>query len=357
MNRPHTRWSRVLLIGLGASLIVGVFVLAFSWPSITSTVHSIPLAVSGDSTTADTVAEQIEQNAGEQFDVVRVDTRAEAVDLIETRDAYGAVVLDESVPEVLTASANGVVVSQVLSQLAATLQSSFTQQLAAQGVAADAVPTITVTDVVPLADTDARGTGLTTMSFPLVIGGMIGGVVVSLLVAGVWRRLTAVVLYGVAGGVVVTLIGQAWFGILQGSPVLNALAVAASILAISAFIVGLTAVLGPRGIAIGAVLSLLIGNPISSAAQPWQFLPEPWGAIGQFFPPGAGATLLRDLSYFPSASTLQPWLVLASWIALGVVLMAVGHARNRAILPAQDALEEPAGATAPEASEAVATPA
>ena len=341
MTRPHTKWSRVALIGIGASLIVGVFVLAFSWPSVTSSVHGIPLVVSGTGAPADTIAAQLTENADDQFDVTRVDSRDDAVALIESRDAFGAVVADASVPEVLTASANGVVVSQIFTGLATQLQLSFTQQLTAQGVAADAVPTIAVTDVVPLASTDARGTGLSTLSFPLVIGGMIGGVVVSLLVVGVWRRLTAVVLYGAGAGTLVVAIGQGWFGILQGDPVLNGVAVAASVLAISAFIVGLTSILGPRGIAIGAVLSLLIGNPISGAAQPWQFLPEPWGAIGQFFPPGAGASLLRDLSYFPAASTAQPWLVLAAWIAFGVVLMSVGHFRNRAVItPSPESLEE-----------------
>ncbi|MDO9396218.1 MAG: hypothetical protein Q7T71_06725 [Herbiconiux sp.] len=347
MNRPHTRWSRVVLIGLGASLVIGVFVLAFSWPAVTSSVHDVPLVVAGEGAAADAVAQQLEQSAGQQFDIVRVASRDEAVAQIETRDALGAVVLETAVPEVLTASANGAIVSQIFGTLAGELQAAFGQQLEAQGVAADAVPTIAVTDIVPFASADARGTGLTTLSFPLVIGGMIGGVAVSLLVAGVWRRLVAVVLYGVAAGVVVTAIGQAWFGILQGSPLLNALAIGASVLAISAFIVGLTALVGPRGIAVGAVVSLLIGNPISGAAQPWQFLPQPWGAVGQFFPPGAGSSLLRDLSYFPAASVTQPWLVLLAWIALGILLMTLGHFKNRAVLPAQDALEpSPAGRAA-----------
>ncbi|WP_440709385.1 hypothetical protein [Herbiconiux sp. YIM B11900] len=339
MSRPHTPWSRVALIGIGASLIVGIFVLAFSWPSVTSSVHAVPVVVAGDSATADAVADQLEQSAGDTFTVSRVETRDEAEAAIRSRDAFGAVDASGSVPEVLTASANGVVVSQIFTGLAEQLQRAFDQQLAAQGVAADAVPTIAVTDVVPLASSDPRGAGLTTLSFPLVIGGVIGGVVVSLLVVGVWRRLATVVLYSVAGAVIVVAIGQAWFGVLQGDAVLNTLAVAASVLAVSALIVGLTSILGAKGIGIGAVLAMLIGNPISGATQPWEFLPEPWGAIGQFFPPGAGATLMRDLSYFPDASTLQPWLVLGGWIALGIVLMAAGHFRNRAVLPPADGPE------------------
>jgi hypothetical protein len=214
---------------------------------------------------------------------------------------------------------------------------------------------VTVTDVVPLASTDARGAGLTAISFPLVIGGMIGGVLVSLLVAGVWRRLVAVLLYGVVAGIAVVAIAQPWFGILQGSAVLNSLAVTLSVLAISTFIVGMTSLIGSRGIAVGAVLAMLIGNPISGAAQPAQFLPGAWGEIGQYFPPGAGATLMRDLSYFPDASTLQAWLVLSGWVALGIVLMLVGHFRAQAVLPAADALESPASSAESAGSDAEAS--
>ena len=48
---------------------------------------------------------------------------------------------------------------------------------------------------------------------------------------------------------------------------------------------------------------ILFAVPLASAATPVEFLLEPWGAVGQWFPPGAGATLLRELSYFPAADT------------------------------------------------------
>lgn len=77
------------------------------------------------------------------------------------------------------------------------------------------------------------------------------------------------------------------------------------------------------------MLFLFIANPISAAAQPVEFLTAPWGAIGQWFPPGAAATLLRELSYFPRADTLFPWLVLAGWAVLGLLLSTLGHYRDR----------------------------
>ncbi|OZE86165.1 hypothetical protein CH304_04580 [Rhodococcus sp. 15-649-1-2] len=293
-----TPWPRAVVVALAGAAALAVVVLAFLWPSVTSTAHDVPVAVVGDNPA-------LTSQLASSFDVTTVPDRAAALDLITTREVYGAVVPGPS-PEVLTASANGTVVAQMFDGVAAALNT-------------------TATDIVPLAATDARGAGLSAMAFPLVIGGIVGGVIISMLVKGTGRRLLATVVYGVGAGIVVVAITQGWFGILQGAFVPNIAAVALSVLAVSALIVGLTSLIGPAGIGVVAVLMMFIGNQISGAIQPWQFLPEPWGAVGQFFPPGAGATLLRDLSYFPGASTTQPWLVLAAWVAAGAVLMAVGH--------------------------------
>lgn len=68
-------------------------------------------------------------------------------------------------------------------------------------------------------------------------------------------------------------------------------------------------------------------NPISGAQLPPEFLVGSWGAIGQWFPPGAGLTLIRELSYFPDADATFPWLVLGGWTLLGLVLIWIGALR------------------------------
>ncbi|SNS42961.1 hypothetical protein [Rhodococcoides kyotonense] len=298
-----TTWPRAVAIALAGAAALAVVVLAFLWPSVTSKVHEIPVAVVGDSPA-------LTSQLSETFDVSTVPDRATAVAQIEAREVYGAVISGPT-PEVLTASANGTVVSQVFSGVASKLGT-------------------TVTDIVPLASTDARGAGLSAMGFPLVIGGIVGGVIISMLVKGAGRRLLATAIYGVGAGIVVAAITQGWFGMLQGAVVPNVAAAGLSVLAVSALIVGLTSIIGPAGIGVAAILMMFIGNQISGAAQPWQFLPRPWGVVGQFFPPGAGATLLRNLSYFPNAATAQSWLVLAAWVAAGVAFMAIGHRRMQA---------------------------
>lgn len=75
------------------------------------------------------------------------------------------------------------------------------------------------------------------------------------------------------------------FGALQGSYWTNAAAIGFALVAITAPIVGLRSLIGPPGIGIGAVLMMLVANPISAATMPVEFLLSPWGAIGQWFPP------------------------------------------------------------------------
>lgn len=338
---PHTPWLRSVLLAVGAAAAVVVVLLAFLWPTVTSTVKDLPIAIAGDSTAVSAVEKQLDTAADGAFDVTAVSSRQDAVDLIRTRDVYGAIVLGEA-PEVLTASANGAAVSQLLGQVATRIQAQAQQQADAavkQAIAAGRAPegttaptiTVKVTDVVPLASSDPRGLGLAAAAFPLVLGGMLGGILISVLVAGSWRRLTAVAVYAVAGGLAVAGILQGWFGILQGDFWGNALAIALSMFATASVIVGMNALIGRAGIAVGAVITVLIGNPLSAAAQPLQFLVGPWGAIGQWFVPGASVTLLRDLSYFPDADAAFPWLVLLGWAALGVVAMLAGHFRNQEV--------------------------
>lgn len=325
---PDSTWSRVLGLGVALAAVVAVIVLAFSWPGVTSEPKDLPLVVSGPDAEVAQLEAALDARADGLFKVTVVDDRDAAVTAIESRVAYGAILIGQE-PEVLTASAASPIVAQQLAAFASGFQAQLQAAVDAQvpeGVTPPVV-TVTVTDVVPLADTDPRGSGLVSAVFPLVLGGMIGGIAITIALAGVVRRLAALGVYVVVGGLVLAGILQGWFGVLQGSYAINVAVFAAALLAIGAPIVGFAALVGRAGVAIGPVIFLLIANPIASAAQPVEFLPAPWGAVGQWFPPGAGATLIRDASYFPAADTTFLWLVLAAWAAVGILLALLGHVR------------------------------
>lgn len=331
--RVHTKWPVALVLGVAGSVLVGIVLLAFLWPTKTSTVQDLPVSIAGPSATTAAFEDGITEASPDTFDFVAADDRADAVHQIETRRSYGAVVFGAAgaagaAPEVLTAPAANAAATQLLTGVAAQLQEQARAQASAAGGDPSGV-TVTVTPVVPLSEDDPTGAGLAAASFPLVMGGMIGGILISLLVVGPVRRLAALGAFGVAVGFVLTLVMQTWWHYLQGEFWLDAAAMSLSVLGISAFIVGCTSLLGTKGIAIGAVLSMLVANPLSAANTPWQFIVQPWGAIGQFLVPGASNWLVRSLSYFPDTDLAQQWLTLAGWVALGLVLTVAGHFRSR----------------------------
>ncbi|MFJ2621268.1 hypothetical protein [Glutamicibacter sp. NPDC087344] len=340
----RTRWPLAVALGALGALIVGLVVLGFLWPSKTSTVHNLPVSLSGPAATTQVLEQALEQQAPGTFNFIEATDRQDAVAQIEQRESYGAIVLPAEMtgaPEVLTAPAASSVATQLLNQAATQLQAQLNQAAAAAGATA---PTVSITPVVPLSDGDPAGTGLAAASFPLTMGGMIGGVLISLLVIGPVRRLAALAGFALTVSVVLTLIMHTWFDYLQASFGLNMLVMGLSTLATSAFVVGCSSLLGRSGIAVGAIITMFVGNPLASAAAPWQFMPEPWGAIGQFFVPGAAATLTRSVNYFPDANTTVQWAVLAGWVALGAVLTLVGHFRSQVTTHAAERAGELAAA-------------
>lgn len=345
-TRTTTRWPLAVALGLIGSLLVAVLITAFIWPAATSSPKNLPVGISGPAERVAAVTDRLAEQDPSPMALVDVSSRDTAIEMIQHREIYGAILLDE--PEVLIATAASPAAAQALrgvatelqSQVDATVIAALTTQLKAIGEALAAgqpptlppagqaggdVPEVTVTDVVPLADSDPTGTGIAAAAFPLTLGGLLGGVLVSLLVAGAVRRLVALAVFGLAAGVVSALVLQTWFGLLQGDWLLNALALGLGMTATAAFIVGMSAVLGRAGLGIAAIVTVLFANPLSAAAVPVQFLPEPWGQVGQYFVPGAASHLLRSLSYFPDAATAVQWTILGLWLAAGVVMTLLGR--------------------------------
>lgn len=361
---PKPSLKQALLAAVFAAAIVTIILLAFSWPTVTSEPKDLPVAAVGDQKQID----QITANAPEgMLDLKKVDSRAEAQQLIREREVYGAFIVGDE-PEILTLTAASPAVAQQLNGIASQMQQKIDKQAmsgmqdgmkemqdalakASQGPASQSpasqgpagpqenpgeqaqapttsameVPQVTVTDVVPLNDNDSTGAGLAIAGLPLTIGGIVGGVLTSMIVHSRRMRAVAVLAYGAIGGLALTLVLQSWFGILQGNFGLNVLAAGLAVAATAALINGFVSLIGPGGIAIGAVLTMFIGNPIASLQAPKEFLAGAWGDIGQFLAPGASGTLLRDLSYFPDAPMAMQWWVLIGWFVLGIALILVGH--------------------------------
>jgi hypothetical protein len=99
------------------------------------------------------------------------------------------------------------------------------------------------------------------------------------------------------------------------------------LLAIAAAVAGLQALIGRPGIAVVALLMVLIGNPFSGISSAPEMLPRPAGTIGQLMPPGAGGNLLRSTAFFDGAAAAGHALVLAAWALLGMGGLAIAARR------------------------------
>lgn len=300
----HTPWRRMAGLAVGLSALLTLVLLAFAWPSSDIEPRDLPIAVVGP----DQVADGIEAAAGDEaFALIRMGSREAAVDLIENRDAYGAVIASPGGTELLTASAASPTVATLLQQSVTEMASG-----AEQGAP-------TVTDVAPLPEDDPRGVVFNSGSLPLVLGGILTAVLVGTQVRG--KRAALLTLAGVAilSGLALAGLLQGFFGALSGSYLANAGVVGLGLAAAATMIVGLKSWIGMPGIGLGAVLMMLVGNPLSGVTSAPELLPL--GGLGQLLPPGAMGSALRSTAYFDGAGAGGPLAVLGIWLLAGVALV------------------------------------
>ncbi|MFW7400179.1 MAG: ABC transporter permease [Rothia mucilaginosa] len=352
----RSSWLKVIATSVLASLLVALVVLAFTWPTKTMEAKNLPVSIAGPEVTVSQFEQSLKDQGIETFDLKQASSREEAEQQIKQRETYGAIIFTEgAAPEVLTAPAANTAATQILNGVATQLNAQIQQKALAaktealtqavqaggeQGAQAAAqleqmkvqaeqasAMEVKTTAVVPLSDSDTSGSGIAIAAFPLVMGGTIGGVLSLTLIKGTWRRFATATLYAVIAGALTALILSTWFGFIPGDFATLWAALSATYLATAVFIVGVSALSSPLiGLAVGAVITMFIGNPISGASMPSVFLPGVWGQIGQMMVPGASSTLLRSIAYFPEAATSGQWLVLGSWIAFGLLTGVIGWA-------------------------------
>ena len=121
------------------------------------------------------------------------------------------------------------------------------------------------------------------------------------------------------------LIAQGFLGAVPHQAVATWAALSLIVLAIGATTAGLIALIGAPGLGLGILLMIFVGNPFSGATSAPELLPTPVGTIGQWLPPGAGASLLRSTAYFNGHGASGHLTVLIVWIVLGLAAIAAGH--------------------------------
>ncbi|MCD0448891.1 ABC transporter permease [Actinocorallia sp. API 0066] len=316
-------------LGGALALLQAVLIIAFAWAPIRTEPRDLPLGVAGPPPAVTQVTEQLEGARPGAFAVTAYPDEAAARAAIEDREVYGALVVGpQGAPHLLVASAAGPAVAQLLTEVAL-------------GLSGEAAPDVAVTDVVAGSPDDPRGAGFAAMILPLVMSGLAASALLAFQLSSARDRLIALSVFALGAGLVSTLVSVSWLGILPSSSFWTVAGVDALVsFAVPAAIVGLASVLGPAGFGLGSATMFLLGNPFSGAAGAPELLPEPWGALGQYLPPGAAASLMRSAVYFDGAAATGPLLVLVSFAVAGVTLLLFGGGRKRTT-PRHAAADEP----------------
>jgi hypothetical protein len=304
----------VLLVQLA---FIGSYVGAFHQPEP----HEIPVAVAGAQ--AARVADGLAGIDGTPLGTSVAGSVAEARGQVEDGDVAAALVVSRSSTKdtLYVASGGGV-------SLASAVEDVVDRAERSRG------RTVTTSDLVPLADGDARGlTG-----FYLVIGWLVGGYLVSSML-GIARgarpatrrralvRLGALVPYAVLSGlggallvgpVLGALPGHFWA--LWGLGVLLVLSSATVTMA-------LQVLFGAVGIGLTVLLFVVLGNPSAGGAYQADLLPGLWRTAGPWLPNGAGTSAVRELVYL--GGDVRPQLLLvAAFAAVGAVVALAGAPAN-----------------------------
>src|SRR3954451_392479 len=331
MSVPSAARDATRLVPLLAVLAVllTVVLTAFAWPAVNTAPRDLPVAVAGPAAATAQVAGALAAAEPGALDVRTLADERAAREAIADREVYGAVVVGPDGPHLLVASAASPVVAQSLRQVAA-------------GLGAASGTTVPVEDVVPTPASDPRGAGLAAAALPLALGGILTAGLVSRMIRRIPLRIAAALAMAAVGGMVTATVLGTWLGSVQSGWWTTTGVVALGMAATALVLLGLHSLFREVGLALGAVVVVLLGNPLSGLTSAPELLPSGWGTLGQLLPPGATGTLLRSVSWFGGAGAGTPVLVLSTWCAVGLVLLGAGalvaHRRRPVLRPVRVAV-------------------
>jgi len=308
-------WAPVLQISIMVTVIVSTILTIFAWPVATATPHKLPIGVSStDPNVASVLQTNFDETQPGAFKFIDYKSVAEAKRAISHREVYGALILNRKA-QVLIASGASPAVAQLLTSISVKLGQQLTQGNGGHQLIFESV------DLAPLGTKDPRGAGLSAGSLPLIIAGIVVGILGSMRLKRRAQKFAVAGIAGVAASLSIVAILNLWLGSLQGNYFLEALVVAVGIAAVALTVMGAAGIAKRAGLLTIIGLFFIVGNPLAAVSMPEEFYPSDLATFGQLLPLGAEVNLLRRISYFPEASTLTQWLTLVGWLAIGAALV------------------------------------
>jgi hypothetical protein len=349
-------WRRTALMIVGLPLVISLAAMAFAWPASRIAPRDLPVGIVGTSTASQNAVESLTRSEPGGFDFHLYPDQASARSAIENRDVYGAFLVKPGEVTVLEATAASTSVAQLLGMsgqqlaahaaklpertLAPPAHDTSHKSRARKGVAKTvAKVTVKTVDVVPTSTDDPRGVVFSAALLPLTICGILIAALITL--SGLhlpgWRRSIDLIAVCAVSGLAAYLVTQGILGALPHKHVATWAALSLTMLAVSATSAGLIRLIGHSGLGVSAALMVFVGNPFSGSTSAPELLPKAVDDIGQWLPPGAGASLLRSTAYFDGNGSGSHIAVLTLWSVLGLTSVVFGR---RALTVPGDTLEQ-----------------
>jgi hypothetical protein len=307
-RRPY---RPALVIAATAIVMGSLFVISYSLALGRPAPHEISAALVGDPSQADrALFADIEGQLHSTLRLHRYSNEESARQALLHQRVYVALVLTDTPPRMLIASAAGASVARVLTA-------------AAQGGSTQAGRPLDVQDVRPLPPDDPQGLvafyvtlAATVLGFVSIfqlrahargfsLGAWLGFIASLALVAGLALALLAGPVMGSLHGMLLEL----W--------TILALEIAAAALFNSTMLV----LVGNWAIVPTWLTFVVLGNTSSGGAVAPPLLPEFYAFIGRWLSPGATVEALRGAVYFRHDQHAEPFLVLIAWVAGGLAAL------------------------------------
>lgn len=299
-------------------LLALVMLIGLIGPAIKSPLpHDIAVGLVGPAPAVEQISNAFATNAPGAFTFTTYSSESDARAAIDSRAVNGALVLSPAGAHLIVAGAAGDGVTGVIT-------GAFTNFYRAQG------QTLSVETVHPFASGDPHGLILFFVLLAILVSTLIAQAL-----AGLGRRpristrialvcLYALVAAPVAMGVATWIAGDYGSGFWTATALL-----ALGSVAIGAVIAGAASLFGRVGVALSALIVVLLdlvcsGGPIGS-----QLLPDAYRWLAPGMPAGQLYSGMRGALYFSNAGIAEPVGVLSLWLLGGLVLMVLGQVVTR----------------------------
>ena len=160
---------QMLAITVGVPVAICLMLWAFLAPSFGSGPSGVPIAIAAPEPVQAKITSEMEQQEAHP-DLISVDSSDRAKEMVQNREAVGAVVIGKGEATVYEASGNGSPYVQMLDGMAKKLKASGTE--------------VKTEDLAPLTEDDPQASGISMLGLPLAFGGIISAVLSTFLLRG-----------------------------------------------------------------------------------------------------------------------------------------------------------------------------